>query len=60
MLFKDWMEKNKQHDIENQSNPGNTMVSSSHDGQEQNMTEEDAQAVQSIFSLSEETYEEVI
>ena len=55
MLFKEWMEKNKQHDIENQSNPGNTMVSSCHDGQEQNMTEEDAQAVQSILSLSEET-----
>ena len=54
MLFKEWMEKNKQHDIENQSNPENTMVSSSHDGQEQNVTE-DAQAVQSILSLSEET-----
>ena len=55
MLFKEWMEKKKQHDIENQSNPENTMVSSSHDGQEQNMTEEDAQAVQSILSMSEET-----
>ena len=55
MLFKDWMEKNKQHDIENQSNPENIMVSSSHDSQEQNMTDEDAQAVQSILSLSEET-----
>jgi len=56
---KDKQEAEEMLDIE-KSMPINITASSSHNGHEHDMTEEDKQAVQSILSLSEETYEEVI